>query len=244
MIFNQKEGRALVIGGGFAGLLTARVLSDYYGEVLIVDKDDFPEKPEDRAGTPQSFHPHRFTDRGKMITTRLFPGYEDDLSAEGAPSILNKTVYNMNQYGSMELQYPQNDFKFSRALLEWVIRRRVQQIPNVQFLPKHDVNHLLTTPNQTAVTGIQVRERGPMGQQKTLMAGMVVDASGRFSKLSAWLHDLGYDVPSPDLLKAALGYSTRRYRIPPHLTHLEEKWDTINISGQPANGTFTGVFQL
>lgn len=241
---HQKWGKALVIGGSIAGLLTARVLSDYFEEVLIVDKDKFPEKPENRPGTPQAFHPHRFTLRGKSIIERFFPGYEDDLVAYGAPSSLNKTIHQMNQYGTIVIQYPRNDIKFSRAVLEWVLRQRVKEIPNVRFLPKHDVICLLTTPDQTTVTGVQVRERGKIGQEKTLTADIVFDTSGRSSKLAKWLEDLGYDVPNPDLLKVDLGYSTRRYKVPSHLAHLIEKWDVINIAGQPANGTFTGVFSF
>jgi hypothetical protein len=48
----------------------------------------------------------------------------------------------------------------------------------------------------------------------------------------------------PDQLKASLGYSTRRYKVPSHLTHLIDKWDVINMQGQPASGTFTGVFSF
>ncbi|MBD0382077.1 FAD-dependent oxidoreductase [Paenibacillus sedimenti] len=240
----QNMGKAIVIGGSIAGLLTARVLSDYYEEVLIVDKDEFPEAPEDRAGTPQAFHPHRFTMRGKLITDRFFSGYEEELVALGAPSSLNKTVHNMNPYGSMIAPYPRNDIKFSRAALEWVLRERVNAIANVRFLLKHDVLRLVTTPDKATVTGVQVRERGTLGQEKILTADLVMDTSGRNSKLASWLEELGYEVPTPDRLKVDLGYSTRRYKVPSHLTALIEQWDVINIMGQPANGTFTGVFSF
>ncbi|MED4956110.1 FAD-dependent monooxygenase [Paenibacillus macerans] len=240
----QKWTTAIVIGGSIAGLFTARVLSEFYEQVLIVDKDEFPAQPADRLGTPQGFHPHRFTMRGKAITERFFPGYEDDLLALGAPSSFNKTVHQMNQYGSIVMQYPRNDVKFSRAALEWVIRQRVNKLSNVRFLPKHDALGLVTTPDHTAVTGIQVRDRGQSGQTKTLTADLVVDASGRSSKLAAWLEGLGYDVPKPDILKANLGYSTRRYQVPSRANHLTEKWDVINIAAQPVNGTSAGVFSF
>ncbi|MBW7461549.1 FAD dependent oxidoreductase, partial [Paenibacillus sepulcri] len=64
------------------------------------------------------------------------------------------------------------------------------------------------------------------------------------SKLTQWLTDLGYEVRQEDKMKAAIGYSTRRYRVPAHMAHLPEEWDVINIMGQPANGTFTGVFSF
>ncbi|MCZ8517186.1 FAD-dependent monooxygenase [Paenibacillus filicis] len=240
----HKMGNAIIIGGGIAGLLTARVLSDYYEDVLIVEKDEFPQKPEDRSGTPHAFHPHRFTVQGRLITNRLFPGYEDDLAANGARGVMQKTVYNMNQYGVMEFLYPRNEYKFSRALLEWVFRKHVNQLPNVRFLPQHDVTRLETTADRAAVIGIRVRDRRDEGQEKSLSADLVIDTGGRFSKLSAWLEELGYNVPEPDRLKVSIGYSTRRYRIPAGRVHLLDKWDTINIAGQPANGTYTGVFSI
>ncbi|KQX51293.1 FAD-dependent oxidoreductase [Paenibacillus sp. Root444D2] len=244
MTTNPNKSKAIVIGGGMAGLMTARVLSDHYEEVLIVEKDDFPSGPDLRPGTPQAFHPHRFTTRGKSITEHLFPGYENDLVAQGSPSSLNKVVYFMNQHGSLEMKYDRNDIKFSRAVLEWVIRQRVKAITNVRFLPRHDVVRLLTTPDRSAVTGVLARDRDQSKEEKALTADLVIDTSGRSSKLSGWLTDLGYDVPKPDLLKVSLGYSTRRYKVPSHLTHIIDKWEVINLQGQPAGGTYTGVFSF
>ncbi|BFT72820.1 FAD-dependent oxidoreductase [Paenibacillus sp. P36] len=243
MNFVQKAGKAIVIGGSMAGLMTARVLSSYYEEVLLIDKDEFPQHPADRNGAPHGFHPHRFTQRGKMITEQFFPGYEDDLVALGSPSSLHKTVHMMNQYGTVEAPYQRNDRKFSRAVLEWVIRARVRKIPNVHLLEEHDVIGLHTSRNHTAVTGIQVRQRED-GIKYDYMADLIVDASGRSSKLTQWLKAFGYDVPSPDRMKAAIGYSTRRYKVPAHMKHLIEKWDVINIMGQPIQGLFTGVFSF
>ncbi|MCY9659264.1 FAD-dependent monooxygenase [Paenibacillus chondroitinus] len=243
MNFVQKAGKAIVIGGSMAGLMAARVLSSYYEEVLLIDKDEFPQHPADRNGAPHGFHPHRFTQRGKMITEQLFPGYEEDLVALGSPSSLHKTVHMMNQYGTVEAPYQRNDRKFSRAVLERVIRSGVRKIPNVQLLEEHDVIGLHTSRNHTAVTGIHVRQR-ETGMKHDYMADLVVDASGRASKLTQWLKEFGYDVPSPDRMKAAIGYSTRRYHVPAHMKHLIEKWDVINIMGQPAQGTFTGVFSF
>lgn len=233
-----KSERAIVIGGGIAGLMAARVLSDYYGEVFIVDRDDFPTAPENRPGTPQAFQPHRLTPRGSMITERLFPGFNDDLLEHGAPSSQNKNVHLINQYGSMVMQNTNNQATFSRALLEWVIRQRVQRIANVRFLPKHEVIGLQTTPDQTAVTGIHVQERGQSRLRKRLMADMVLDASGRSSKLVKWLQELAIAVPAPDFLQVNLGYSTRQYKIP---SHLAEKWDTIRVEGNPDKGNFSEV---
>ncbi|QNV57062.1 hypothetical protein GMA19_02229 [Paenibacillus polymyxa E681] len=37
-----KEEKAILIGGGISGLLTARVLSDYYQEVIVIERDELP----------------------------------------------------------------------------------------------------------------------------------------------------------------------------------------------------------
>jgi glycine/D-amino acid oxidase-like deaminating enzyme len=44
---------AVVIGGSIAGLLTARVLSDYFDTVTIFDSDTPPEQVGPRKGVPQ-----------------------------------------------------------------------------------------------------------------------------------------------------------------------------------------------
>lgn len=80
----SKAEKAIVIGAGIAGLLTARVLSDFYGEVLIIERDEFSLKPSNRLGTPQAFHPHRMLPRGSMILERYFPDYIEDLLNLGA----------------------------------------------------------------------------------------------------------------------------------------------------------------
>jgi 2-polyprenyl-6-methoxyphenol hydroxylase-like FAD-dependent oxidoreductase len=240
-VIEGKSNRAIVIGGGIGGLLTAKVLSEYYGEVLIVEKDVLPDRPENRSGTPQDLQPHRLTPRGSMILNRLFPGINDTLLAQGAPSSLNKIAYLSNPYGSQRMPNSENEATFSRALLEWVIRERVKEIPNVRFLHQQEVIGLITNGEKTVVTGITVRDRGQLRQHKTLTADLVLDSSGRSSKLVTWLQELGYTVPEPDILKVSLGYSTRYYRIP---SDLAKNWDVIRIDGDPIKKEFTGVFSI
>lgn len=235
-----KKERAIVIGGGIAGLLAAKVLSGYYKEVLIVDRDTFPEKPENRSGTPQAYHNHRLTPRGSMILSQYFPGFNDELLANGAPSTEGKSSLMINPYGSKIIVGQGKEAKFSRALLEWVLRKQVQAISQVRFLEKKEVISLHTSQDRSAVIGIQIGERGSTDRQKyTIAADLVVDTSGRSSMAVRWLTELGYDVPKPELLKVSLGYSTRRYRIP---SHQSIPWDVIRAEGDSTTGAYTGVF--
>jgi 2-polyprenyl-6-methoxyphenol hydroxylase-like FAD-dependent oxidoreductase len=236
---HEKTQRAIIIGGSMGGLLTAKVLSQYFKEVLIIEKDELPDKPVDRVGTPQGFHPHRFTPRLKLILNHLFPGYNDILLENGAPTTFNKHVYQVHHYGKLSIgPSEENEATCSRALLEWTIRGYIKKLPNIRFLEKHDVLGLQAISDGTIITGVHLRDQVTK-QEKFLSADMVLDISGRRSKLSSWLKDLGYEVPEPDRLKVSLAYSTQRFRIP---TELSEKWDVIRIEGHPATDTFTGVF--
>lgn len=235
---NPNEKRALVIGGSMAGMLAARVLSEHYDEVLVVDKDDFPDKPGNRPGTPQAYHPHRLLPRGKLILESLFPGWQDDLLAQGAFAKEGKRIRSVSVYGTMEV-IDRKDAGASRALLEWVIRHRLQAISNVRFVNGQEATGLLMDSGGTKVTGVTIRERGKTTQPATIEADLVLDASGRSSKLVKWLQALGYLVPEPERLKASLGYSTRYYRIPPHVA---EQWSVIVTESVPAKGIGTAVF--
>jgi len=62
-----------------AGLLAARVLSERFGRVTIVERDSFPEGPGFRKGVPQSRHLHAFMLRGRQTAERLFPGLSEEL---------------------------------------------------------------------------------------------------------------------------------------------------------------------
>jgi len=91
--------RAVVIGAGIAGLITARMLSDYYDEVCIIERDELPSEPSNRQGVPQSFHPHRVLPRGGLILEHYFPGYNDELIALGAIPSHEEEIVNANKYG-------------------------------------------------------------------------------------------------------------------------------------------------
>lgn len=236
---NPKKGTAVIIGGSIAGLFAARVLSEHYDEVIITDRDDLPDAPANRAGTPQSYHPHRILERGKMILDELFPGYTDDLLQHGAYPRESKIASITNEYGCLEMP-DENNIGCSRALLEYVIRRKVQGLSNVRCCTRLDAKGLIFDPIENAVTGIQFRDRSSENHSVVqLQADLVVDASGRNSKLTGWLQTLGFVVPEAERLHVSLGYSTRHYKIPPHLT---DRWSVILNEGDPSREIGTAVF--
>src|SRR5262245_41628983 len=83
----SRTGRAVVIGGSFAGLLAARVLADRFDDVMLVERDTFPGGPEPRKGVPQSRHIHILLVRGQRLLEAQFPGLMEELREAGAASV-------------------------------------------------------------------------------------------------------------------------------------------------------------
>ena len=52
------SGTAVVIGASIAGLAAARVLSDHYESVVVLERDELPEVSAPRRGVPQGRHAH------------------------------------------------------------------------------------------------------------------------------------------------------------------------------------------
>ncbi|MFZ0660377.1 MAG: NAD(P)-binding protein, partial [Candidatus Binataceae bacterium] len=73
----------IVIGAGIGGMCAARVLSDHFERVTIVERDELADAPIHRKGVPQSRHPHGLLDRGRRELNALFPGLDDALHARG-----------------------------------------------------------------------------------------------------------------------------------------------------------------
>jgi 2-polyprenyl-6-methoxyphenol hydroxylase-like FAD-dependent oxidoreductase len=70
----QLGDRAVVLGASMAGLLAARVLTDSYGQVTVIDRDQFLHTGTNRRGVPHGRHLHALLARGQEALEELFPG--------------------------------------------------------------------------------------------------------------------------------------------------------------------------
>ncbi|OXM17123.1 NAD(P)/FAD-dependent oxidoreductase [Paenibacillus herberti] len=240
----ELRSRAVVIGASIAGLLAAKTLSAHYEEIVLIERDELPLQPANRPGVPQDRHPHRLQDLGKNVLTELFPGWTDDLLAAGAYEREGKEMHLISPLAALQFPYDKDE-GCSRPLLEWVIRHRVLEEPRIRLLQGREAAALLSarSGDQFAITGVRLKQsRGSTGDPQSpedIMANLVVDASGRYSKLPVWLEQLGLGKPVIESLHARLAYSTRYYRIP---EHLRDKYATVLIDGDPARAEGSGVF--
>ena len=234
------EQHAIVIGGSIAGLLAARVLADYVDSVTVIDRDTFPALPAHRSGVPQSHHAHALLGRGQLILTQLFPGLLDDLRADGALAVRDAVpIVIVSPAGMLPSQRMPDEFMaFSRFLLEWHVRRRLQARPEVRFLENQEVTGLLATDDRSQVVGVRVQRRGAEDAPEELRADLVVDASGRFSKAPAWLEALGYAAPPEEVITSGLGYASRFYQKP---DNFPGEWQGIIVNGRPPHNPRAGL---
>lgn len=209
MVKNSLGSRAIVIGGSIAGLLSARVLSDFFTEVTVIDKDSLPLQAQARSGVPQSMQPHVLMTKGYRIICQLFPGIETELRKQGAlPIDWGQEFYCFNESGwfanSTEVSGVAS-VTCSRPLLETTIRFSLQQNPKVSFIQQR-VTGLLYDGQR--VTGVKTKSN------EEITANLVIDCSGRNSKAPLWLEEIGIDSPPETKIDARLGYATRRYKKP------------------------------
>jgi 2-polyprenyl-6-methoxyphenol hydroxylase-like FAD-dependent oxidoreductase len=206
--------RAVVIGASMAGLLTARVLADYYERVTLLERDVFPPVGESRKGVPQGRHVHALLARGLEIVEGYFPGLTDHLVGLGADyGDISQKAYWFFEGGQHRVGVSGvNAISVSRPLLEGSIRQRVLALPNVEAIEGCDALGLLATPDNGRVTGVRLIRRKAGSAEESLTADLVVDASGRGSRAPAWLEALGYERPSEETVKVSVAYTSCFYR--------------------------------
>lgn len=211
-LLRQRKGgvvriaeRAVVIGGSMTGLLAARVLTEAVDEVMLVERDAWPEAPVHRRGVPQGRQPHLLLGRGREVLDHLCPGFSENVVAAGG---YEWDLQGDGRYFSdagLMAHRPSGmvGVAASRPLLESVLRRHVTELPQVTPMAPATAEPLLRG-NQ--VVGVRVR-RGT-GEQHDVTAGVVVDATGRGSRLPSWLERHGYGRPPESSLQLGLSYTS------------------------------------
>ena len=109
-----------------AGLLTARVLSNHFDQVIIVERDPVHDQPESRKGQPQTRHLHGLLASGLDIMTHYYPDLPDALAAGGA--LVTDMTEHMQwyTYGGYRRRFSmgRRAALMSRPFLEYLIRQR------------------------------------------------------------------------------------------------------------------------
>ncbi|MEW9532572.1 NAD(P)/FAD-dependent oxidoreductase [Microbispora sp. NPDC049125] len=207
--------RAVVLGGGFAGVLAAAVLAKHVDDVVLIEGDRYPSGPGPRRGLPQSHHNHTLVTGGARALQALLPGILEALYARGAHrrGLPADALILASEGWFRRLDTGAYLVACSRGLLDQVVRRRALGGGAVSVW--EGARALGLTGDATRVTGVlAAREDGPA---ETIRADLVVDATGRRSKAPRWLAGIGAPEVEETTVASGLAYATRIYRAPQDL---------------------------
>ena len=212
------DDHALVVGGGMAGLLAARVLADRFREVTLVERDHLVSDGRPRPGVPQGRHAHTLLPRGAEILERLFPGLLVELSRGGAPIADRLSQLHFSMNGHLLTQERGHDrhplYEPSRPFLEGTVLARLRDLPNVNLLDGFEVVTLIAG-GAGNVTGARVTRREPKPVAQEVRAQLVVAATGASGRAGAWLAELGYPRPPERSVDVDVGFATTLVRFAP-----------------------------
>ncbi len=242
------RGRAVVVGGGIAGMLAARVLAKHFGEVTLLERDRYPAQDSggsgNRPGVPQARHLHFLLKRGLSVTEEQFPGFTADLLAAGCPRIdqgkdfriLYRTGWAPHVACGLDI------VTFTRPLFEATMRRHLMAQERVVSREEVEVLGLSLDASGRRVDGVRLRSRaaGAAGPEEVLRADLVVDASGRYSRAPEWLAAAGFPAPPETSVDAMWGYATRLYEPVPGF---ECDWRTLFLMNRPPDQPRAGIIQ-
>lgn len=207
---------AVVLGGSIAGSLAARVLADTCEQVTVLDRDVLSEEIQPRQAAPQGHHIHAMLARGQQILEHTFPGFTDDLISRGVPVGDLGTSLSWYFNGRMIRKAPTGlvCVAAGRPLLETYLRSRVRAMPNVAFCDRTDIRGLVASADRSRITGVRIQGPDTNAPEDVLAADLVVDATGRGSRMPRWLDELGYGLVEQERITMNLTYTTCDFRAP------------------------------
>lgn len=207
---------AVVIGAGMGGLAAARVLADWFDQVIVLERDEFQADSSQRPGTPQARHLHGLLMGGLNVLAELFPGFTDTLAAAGAVMMRAGLDVRIERPGYDP--FPRRNLGFasysmSRPLLEGVVRKHVSALQNITIRQNCRVKEFLISEDKARVTA--VRFNNSQGEMETIQSDLVIDSSGGRGTLTLELLEAnGYSLPEKTVIGVDIGYSTAIFSVP------------------------------
>lgn len=201
-VCRRGRGTAVVIGGSIAGIAAAKMLSETFDRVIVLEKDGPHRRREGRPGAAQGWHLHHLLTAGQIELERIFPGIVDDMVREGAFKVDMAAQYRIRLGGTWK-KPGTSDIEIvcaGRPLLEWCVRRRLDDEPRIDFRYESEVADLAFDRANNAIVGVAVDNGDADGGDglQVVPAEFVVDASGKNTRVPEFLERLGVGAPEAE----------------------------------------------
>ncbi|HYI56916.1 MAG TPA: hypothetical protein VEX66_02030 [Microlunatus sp.] len=217
------DRRAVVIGGSLGGIFAAAALSAGGWAVTLLERDQLPAGAEHRRGVPQDRQAHILLHRGLTAIEGLLPGFRAELVARDAVPFDTGRMPWLGEYGWLSTDVSSWEVvSATRPLMDAVARDLLRRLPRMTVRDGVRVTGLKPTPDGWRVCAEQVGATDADGRSGLLddfAASVVVDASGRSSRLDHWLPTLGG--ADEEVVDAMVGYAGRL-----HVARREIPFDT------------------
>lgn len=234
----RGRGTAVVIGGSIAGIAAAKVCSETFERVIVLEKDDPHRRREGRPGAAQGWHLHHLLTAGQIELERFFPGIVDDMVREGAFKVDMAAQYRIRLGGSWK-KPGTSDIEIvcaGRPLLEWCVRRRLDDEPRIDFRYESEVTDLVFDRENNAVIGVAVG-----AESEVIPAEFVVDASGKNTRVPEFLDRIGIGAPEVEQDIINCFYSTMQHHVPPE-RQWQDKVMVICYAYRPFEDTYAAQY--
>lgn len=213
---NRNAQRVVVIGGGIAGLVTAITLAPHFEQVIVLERDRYPDGPAERTYAPQNAHIHVLLARGLERLTQLIPEFPTWLDEFGlVQGDLTRDI--KMRFGDTWLPRVESGIALrpcTRPVIEHLLIRAARQHDNVELREGAKVEGFALT-SEGAVRGLRLAAE--RGEAQTLDADLVVGAGGRSMRTARWLAEAGVETIREEVVDAKVTYSSCRFRPPPGL---------------------------
>lgn len=233
--YSDRE-HAVVIGSGIGGMVCARVLSEHFSKVTIIEKDSLPQHPATRKSVPQGHFLHILLAKGLQVLNELFPELLSSLEASGAVKFnVGEDVAAKMSHGWIP-KYKSDIWLYgcSRPLLEWHIHKQVAANGKINILEQSEVISLLYDQEKNSVSGVSFQQNDV---RKELLADVVVDASGRASKTIKLLEEIGFKKPDQTIVQPPVVYSCRAFKKP---ANFQADWKLLAVYPDEAKSSSGG----
>lgn len=208
---SKAPRRAIVLGASLAGLLAARVLSDHFTDVLLLERDELPAGAVPRKGTPQAVHPHGLLARGREVLETLFPGFTQAMQDRGGVlgDMMADVAFDAGRQRFAPGRAGLPALAASRLAIEAEVRARVLALPGVRVLtgvqalaPRHENGRVIAARWRSLADGAE----------HELNAALIIDCTGRGSQLPRWLSDWGYAAPAEERVDIGICYTSAYFK--------------------------------